>query len=270
MPSSEQALDGTRAAIANGSGDLVGPAESPERAEAASPADDGEGRAGAGSAGTERPEVGPAADGSADQQRPWPADNGASAADVGPRVWAMGDAALLVELADLDAVLAHAKAIEAADWPGVVDVVPGARTVVVTVHPGTDLGALRRAILALDAAPVTGDEGTTVEIPVVYDGPDLAEVGELTGLGVEVVAAHTGTPWRVGFGGFAPGFAYLTGGDPRLQVERRAEPRTSVPAGAVGLAGEFSGIYPRSSPGGWQLIGRTDAVLLDERPDSGF
>ena len=78
-----------------------------------------------------------------------------------------------------------------------------------------------------------------------------------------MVAAHTGTPWRVGFGGFAPGFAYLTGGDPRLKVARRSEPRTSVPAGAVGLAGEFSGVYPRSSPGGWQLIGRTDAVLWD-------
>ncbi|HNP11666.1 MAG TPA: carboxyltransferase domain-containing protein, partial [Mycobacterium sp.] len=71
------------------------------------------------------------------------------------------------------------------------------------------------------------------------------------------------TPWRVGFGGFAPGFAYLVGGDPRLAVPRRAEPRTRVPAGSVGLAGEFSGVYPRESPGGWQLIGRTDAVLWD-------
>ncbi|MCB1289862.1 MAG: carboxyltransferase domain-containing protein, partial [Mycobacterium sp.] len=79
----------------------------------------------------------------------------------------------------------------------------------------------------------------------------------------EVVAAHTDTPWRVGFGGFAPGFAYLVGGDPRLAVPRRAEPRTRVPAGAVALAGEFSGIYPRDSPGGWQIIGRTDAVLWD-------
>ena len=182
----------------------------------------------------------------------------------GPRVLAMGDAAVLVELADLDAVLAHAAAIEAAGWPGVVDVVPGARTVVVTVRPGTDLGALRRAIQTLDVTPIDAADGETVEIPVVYDGPDLAEVAELTGLDVdEVVAAHTGTPWRVGFGGFAPGFAYLTGGDPRLNVERRSEPRTSVPPGAVGLAGEFSGIYPRSSPGGWQLIGRTDAPLWD-------
>jgi KipI family sensor histidine kinase inhibitor len=103
-----------------------------------------------------------------------------------------------------------------------------------------------------------------VVIDVVYDGPDLEEVGRLTGLGTAgVVEAHTGTPWRVAFGGFAPGFAYLAGGDPRLDVARRAEPRTSVPAGSVGLAGEFSGVYPRASPGGWQLIGRTDAVLWD-------
>jgi biotin-dependent carboxylase-like uncharacterized protein len=140
--------------------------------------------------------------------------------------------------------------------------------VVVTVRPGTDLAGLRGAVRALDVGPVDAADGETVEIPVVYDGPDLDEVAELTGLGVDgVVAAHTGTPWRVGFGGFAPGFAYLTGGDPDLHVERRSEPRTSVPPGAVGLAGEFSGIYPRSSPGGWQLIGRTDAVLWDADRD---
>ncbi len=176
----------------------------------------------------------------------------------------MGDAALLVEVAEPDAVHALAAAIRAAAWPCVVDVVPGARTVVVAASPGTDLAALRRAVHALEVDTVAAAQGPTVEIPVVYDGPDLAEVGELTGLGADgVVAAHTGTSWRVGFGGFAPGFAYLTGGDPRLHVARRAEPRTSVPAGAVGLAGEFSGVYPRSSPGGWQLIGRTDAVLWD-------
>jgi KipI family sensor histidine kinase inhibitor len=89
-------------------------------------------------------------------------------------------------------------------------------------------------------------------------------VGWLTGLGVdEVVEAHTGTEWRVAFGGFAPGFAYLVGGDERLRVPRRDTPRTKVPAGAVGLAGEFSGVYPRASPGGWQLIGRTDLPMWD-------
>ena len=83
-----------------------------------------------------------------------------------------------------------------------------------------------------------------------------------------MVAAHTGTPWQVAFGGFAPGFMYLTGGDPRLQVPRRSSPRTSVPAGSVALAGEYSAVYPRSSPGGWQLIGRAlvDVFDLDRDP----
>jgi KipI family sensor histidine kinase inhibitor len=99
---------------------------------------------------------------------------------------------------------------------------------------------------------------------VQYDGPDLAEVAKLTGLSVDgVIAAHTGTEWKVAFGGFAPGFAYLTGGDPRLEVPRRSEPRTAVPSGSVALAGEFSAIYPRSSPGGWQLIGRTDIAVFN-------
>jgi KipI family sensor histidine kinase inhibitor len=181
------------------------------------------------------------------------------------RLLPCGDVGLLVEVEDIDEVLALADAVRADTPPGVVDVVPAARTVLLTVEPGTDLAAVRRAVLALDIAPGAGRAGgETVRIPVTYDGPDLAEVAELTGLGADgVVAAHTGTPWRVAFGGFAPGFAYLVDGDPRLNVSRRAEPRTTVPAGAVGLAGEFSGVYPRPSPGGWQLIGRTDLPLWD-------
>ena len=106
------------------------------------------------------------------------------------------------------------------------------------------------------------DRGAEVVVDVVYDGPDLADVAGQTGLtAAQVIEAHTATLWRVGFSGFAPGFAYLIDGDPRLRVPRRREPRTSVPAGSVGLAGEFSAVYPRRSPGGWQLIGRTDAVL---------
>ena len=91
----------------------------------------------------------------------------------------------------------------------------------------------------------------------------------LTGLtGAEVVRRHAGREWTVAFCGFAPGFAYLTGGDPALRVPRRDTPRTAVPAGSVGLADGFSGAYPRRMPGGWQLIGRTDAVLwdLDRQP----
>jgi KipI family sensor histidine kinase inhibitor len=176
-----------------------------------------------------------------------------------------GDAGLLIEVDGLPEVLALADAVRAAPPAGVLDVVSAARTVLLVVEPGTDLAAVRRAVLELSIEPgAARPDGETVPIEVVYDGPDLDEVGRLTGLGAEgVVAAHTGTPWRVAFGGFAPGFAYLVGGDLRLEVARRAQSRTSVPAGSVGLAGEFSGIYPRSSPGGWQLIGRTDAVLWD-------
>ena len=101
-------------------------------------------------------------------------------------------------------------------------------------------------------------------IEVDYSGPDLEEVSSLTGLSAEeVVAAHTGQLWTVAFCGFAPGFGYLHGEDERLRVPRRSTPRTKVPTGAVGLADDWSGIYPRSGPGGWQLIGRTDAPLWD-------
>ena len=177
------------------------------------------------------------------------------------RVLPYGDAALLVETED---VLPLAQACRDAALDGVLDVVPAARTVLLVAEPGTDLGGIRAAVERLEVGAVEAADVASVEIPVVYDGPDLAAVAELTGLSAEeVVAAHTGTPWRVAFGGFAPGFAYLAGGDERLVVSRREKARTTVPAGSVGLAGEYSGVYPRSSPGGWQLIGRTDVVLFD-------
>jgi KipI family sensor histidine kinase inhibitor len=192
---------------------------------------------------------------------------------AGLRLLPMGDAALLLETDDVDAVLAVAAvlaplaAVGDGVWADVDDVVPAARTLLVVARPTTDLDELGRVVLAAASrASLTpgSDEQRVVEIAVRYDGPDLEQVAQLTGLRTdEVVAAHTASPWRVGFGGFAPGFAYLVGGDPRLVVARRAEPRTRVPAGSVGLAGEFSGIYPRESPGGWQLIGRTDVVLWD-------
>jgi KipI family sensor histidine kinase inhibitor len=185
----------------------------------------------------------------------------------------MGDSALLLETDDTDAVLAIAAVlaplVERGEgvWAEVDDLVPAARTLLVVARPTTDLDELGRVLVrtAGRASPAAVNaEQRAVEIPVRYDGPDLHEVAGLTGLTPdEVIAAHTGSAWRVGFGGFAPGFAYLVGGDPRLSVARRAEPRTRVPAGSVGLAGEFSGIYPRESPGGWQLIGSTDVVLWD-------
>lgn len=181
------------------------------------------------------------------------------------RILPSGDAAVLVEVADLDTVLGLYAALAAAPPPGVVDLIPAARTLMLVLDPGTaDPAAVASAVRATRPGTASRGESEVVEIPVVYDGEDLADVAALTGLGVdEIIAAHTGTPWIVAFGGFMPGFGYLVGGDPRLHVPRRATPRVRVPAGAVGLAGEFSGVYPLESPGGWQLIGRTDAPLWD-------
>ena len=187
-----------------------------------------------------------------------------------------GEHAVLVEVGGLDQVVSLDRAVReavTAGTPGftdVVDIIPAATTVLVVVAAKAGVAALGQALATLPAAAAGEVAGSdqVVEIPVRYDGADLADVAELTGLSIEeVIAAHTGTDWRVAFGGFAPGFAYLSWGDPRLAVPRRKEPRTAVPPGAVALAGEFSAIYPRSSPGGWQLIGRTDVVVFDIERD---
>ncbi|WP_244929301.1 allophanate hydrolase subunit 1 [Nocardioides sp. W7] len=183
-----------------------------------------------------------------------------------PTLLPYGDRAVLVELGSTERALAWADALEADRPAGVADVVPAAETVLVVLAEDAPVDRVREALRAVrPAAQDRGAPGTvTVEIPVVYDGPDLADVARLTRLSeAEVVAAHTGTSWRVAFGGFAPGFGYLVGGDPRLRVPRRDRARTTVPTGSVGLAGEFSGVYPRPSPGGWQLIGRTEVRLWD-------
>ncbi|BBX10475.1 5-oxoprolinase subunit B family protein [Mycolicibacterium aichiense] len=179
-----------------------------------------------------------------------------------------GDRALLLECPSTDEVLALAATLLEARLPGVLDVVPTARTVLVTLADPADQAPTRQRLTRLRIDPgcvnhrPSGEADVTID--VVYDGPDLVDVARHTDMTpTEVIEAHTATPWRVGFGGFAPGFAYLVGGDSRLRVPRRDDPRTAVPAGSVGLAGDFSGVYPRSSPGGWQLIGRTDAVLWD-------
>ncbi|WP_017599424.1 5-oxoprolinase subunit B family protein [Nocardiopsis lucentensis] len=181
------------------------------------------------------------------------------------RVLTCADTGVLVEVADLSEVIALRAALAARPVPGVTDVVPAARTVLLRVAPGTNTDAVAAAVtaLSLDGAERAGDGGT-VTIPVTYDGEDLADVAALTGLTpAEVVRAHTSATWTVAFCGFAPGFGYMVGDDPRLHVPRRSEARTRVPAGSVALAGEFAGVYPRSSPGGWRLIGRTDARVWD-------
>jgi KipI family sensor histidine kinase inhibitor len=185
-----------------------------------------------------------------------------------------GDAAVLLQFDSTAEVLAWADVLRAADLLGVVDIVPASATVLIKLDGPRYQGVAKEQLSKLTLAPESLKQATApidgrvdVVIDVVYDGADLGEVSDLTGLTPrDVVAAHTQTPWRVGFAGFAPGFGYLVGGDERLKVPRRSEPRTKVPIGAVGLAGEFSGVYPRESPGGWQLIGHTSedqAALWD-------
>ncbi len=186
------------------------------------------------------------------------------AGDAALTVTHYGDRALLVEVPDPAAVAAVRAALEAGPLPGQRDLVPAARTVLVVLDrqpSDLDLAALRR----LSPAAPAPDRGTAaVELPVVFDGEDLADVAGLTGRSVaDVVAALTSPELTVAFCGFAPGFGYLTGLPDDLHVPRRPTPRTRVPAGSVALAGPYAGVYPQASPGGWQLVGRTDAVLFD-------
>ncbi|MCW2622584.1 MAG: hypothetical protein JWL64_2186, partial [Frankiales bacterium] len=199
---------------------------------------------------------------------PGQVDHGAVDGNAGQsiRVLPCGDRALLVEVAGLPEVEAVRRILEQTPLPGQRELVPGARTVLVVLDRApsdADRAALRRLPLSAGAR---GAEGAPVQLPVVFDGPDLAEVAQLTGRTVSaLVGALTAVELSVAFGGFAPGFAYLTGLPHDLHVPRRATPRTRVPAGSVGLAGGYAGAYPRASPGGWQLVGRTDAVLFDVR-----
>jgi KipI family sensor histidine kinase inhibitor len=179
------------------------------------------------------------------------------------RLLPYGAGAVLLECADLAETQALRTAIEQR-FPAVTEVIPGARTLLLRLDRPLS-AAERQDLLDLRGAQApTTAEPAVVRLHVDYSGPDLAEVAEHTGLSPdEVVAAHTGQIWAVAFCGFAPGFGYLVGEHGRLRVPRRKRPRTTVPAGAVGLADAFSGVYPRSGPGGWQLIGRTDATLWD-------
>lgn len=182
------------------------------------------------------------------------------------RTLVVGDEALLVEVDSAGEVAAlHAELLrrrDAGELGGVREVVPAARTVLLdgVRRPR----ALAERIARWEVPPLAETEGPLVTVPVRYDGPDLAEVAGAWGVAEEVVPGLVGgIVFRVAFCGFAPGFGYLTGLPEQLHLPRRATPRTAVPAGSLALAGEYAGVYPRSSPGGWQLIGSTDAVLWD-------
>ncbi|MEV3992489.1 5-oxoprolinase subunit PxpB [Streptomyces sp. NPDC049837] len=182
------------------------------------------------------------------------------------RTLPVGERALLVELGTGEEAEAfHAELLRrraAGALPAVTEIVPAARTVLLDgVAEPARLAAL---VAGWEIAPLHARVDPAVEIPVRYDGPDLADVAALWDVTPDEVARiHAAAEFRVAFCGFAPGFGYLTGLPAAYEVPRRATPRTAVPAGSVAMAGPYTGVYPRSSPGGWQLIGTTDAVLWD-------
>ncbi|MBO4254106.1 5-oxoprolinase subunit PxpB [Streptomyces griseorubiginosus] len=182
------------------------------------------------------------------------------------RALPVGDDALLVEVTSGEEAQAlHADLLRrrAEGTLSVREIVPAARTVL--LDGLTDRSRLAAELTATEALAAPPRAREVVEIPVRYDGPDLADVAAHWGVTErEAARIHAGTEFSVAFCGFAPGFGYLTGLPRRYDVPRRATPRTSVPAGSVALAGPYTGVYPRSSPGGWQLIGRTDTVLWDQ------
>ncbi|MFF3853062.1 allophanate hydrolase subunit 1 [Micromonospora sp. NPDC002575] len=197
------------------------------------------------------------------------------------RIRPVGAHALLLDCDDPDQVEAWRAELTRRRSVGeltAVEIVPAARTVLLDGVPDPDRAATlvagwtpRPAAAATPAdgsVPADGGAPAEVQVPVTYDGADLPVVAGHWGVDVpEVVARLTGTPFRVAFCGFAPGFAYLTGLPPEWAVPRLATPRPRVPAGSVALAGPYAGIYPGASPGGWLLVGRTRLTLFDVAAD---
>ena len=176
----------------------------------------------------------------------------------------VGDRAMLVELGSLAEVLSLQSQLHEHPLDGQLDVLAAAETVLVTAVSPAAARAFAARLRHIDVGTATDTDATVVTIDTLYDGDDLAWVAELTGLGRDdVIRAHSEQTWTAAFGGFAPGFAYLTGETGALAVPRRSTPRSAVPAGSVALADTYSAVYPRASPGGWQLIGRTTAAMWD-------
>lgn len=186
----------------------------------------------------------------------------------GPRFLPVTPNSLLVELRDLDQTLALLAALQGDPLPEIAEIIPAARSLLIRSRPGSPADAalaarvLARLPRADQAAPPPS--GPMIEIPVIYDGADLDRAARHMDISPrQLIEAHQAALWQVAFCGFAPGFAYMTGDDPRFDLPRLATPRTVIPAGSVALAGRFCGIYPQASPGGWQLIGRSALPVWD-------
>ncbi|WP_181313055.1 5-oxoprolinase subunit B family protein [Nocardioides campestrisoli] len=183
------------------------------------------------------------------------------------RILPSGSRGLLLELDSLEEVLARYAALQEADLP-ILDLVPAGRTILVVADRGTELAPLAARLRQVEPAEHAGVGGEPVEIPVRYDGEDLSDAAHLLGCTPEeLVRRHAEEEWTVAFCGFAPGFGYLTGSRFDWDVPRRSSPRTKVPARSLGLAGEFTGVYPRESPGGWQLVGHAEVDVFDPDRD---
>ena len=179
-----------------------------------------------------------------------------------------GDSALLVETGDLETSHRLHATLRDRPLPGIVDIVPGERTVLVVAAGPVHLDQVTIGLQELSLHEDLGERVDSLEISVVYDGADLEEVADLTGFSrEEVVRRHSESVYTVAYLGFSPGFGYLTGLDPALHVSRRESPRTAVPAGSLAIAGPYAAVYPSRSPGGWRLLGRTEVPLWDVTRD---
>ena len=175
-----------------------------------------------------------------------------------------GARAVLFEVESIDEVHSLWASLRDRRPEGVEEIVVGARTLLIRLTDEADPAFLSSLVSDWQRAGPGAPPRRTVTLPVVYDGPDLDAVAELTGVApADVARLHSDQTYTVGFLGFSPGFAYLFGGDPRLAVPRLDAPRTSVPAGSVALAADMTAVYPQPTPGGWRLIGRTDAAMFD-------
>ena len=188
-----------------------------------------------------------------------------------------GTRALLVDLPDLAEVMTWHAALTAQPLADQTSAIAAARTVLLEFATPRDAQRAVETLAGFSPAAAGQSTPREVTIDVIYDGEDLASTAEHLGISTEeLINRHTSQAWMAAFGGFAPGFTYCVPTDAETSesaenfewsVPRRANPRTAVPAGAVGLAGEFSAVYPRQSPGGWQLIGHTKTPMWDPRAE---
>ncbi len=202
----------------------------------------------------------------------WPAEARDIASATATRLLPCGPTSVMIEVDDTEQAAQLAAHLRSAGLVGMIDLVPAARTVLVTCSSAHALAEVATIAVGFvpDERPPMG--GIVVEVPTVYDGDDLGSVAETTGMTVAgLIDLHSSTEYRAAFCGFVPGFAYLTGLPEILCLPRRQNPRPRVPGGSVAIGAAFTGVYPTTSPGGWHLLGRATVAMWDSsRPRPAF